>query len=102
MHRVLLENKLGRLLRKGEIAHHINEDKTDDRPRNIVLLTNSNHTGLHHPAKKLKKFKCVMCKKSFQLKPHVARLRMSRNSTKKLACSPTCGVAYGNRLRGAR
>lgn len=45
--RAILEETLGRKLRKDEIAHHINEDTTDDRPENLQLMTNSGHVSYH-------------------------------------------------------
>ena len=45
--RVVLEQKLGRKLRKGEVVHHINEDTTDDRPENLQSMTNSEHVSYH-------------------------------------------------------
>lgn len=36
-HRLVAEQKLGRWLRPGEIAHHKNEVKTDNRPSNIEV-----------------------------------------------------------------
>lgn len=37
-HRLVAEQKLGRPLRKGEIPHHINGVKTDNRPQNIEVV----------------------------------------------------------------
>jgi len=44
----IMEQKLGRHLKRGEIIHHINEIKTDDRPENLQLLKNiSEHNKIH-------------------------------------------------------
>ena len=47
-HRLVLERKLGRLLCRGEIAHHKNENKRDNRASNIELKTKGEHTSHHH------------------------------------------------------
>lgn len=46
-HRLVLESKLGRYLMDGEIAHHVNENKLDNRPENIELMTFSKHSSFH-------------------------------------------------------
>lgn len=44
------EEKLGRTLQKGEIVHHINGIKDDDRPENLAIITQSEHIKLHKPS----------------------------------------------------
>lgn len=46
-HRVIMEGKLGRRLDGGEVVHHRNGNKTDNRVKNLRLMTDIEHTRLH-------------------------------------------------------
>ena len=46
-HRVVMEKKLGRKLTSNEIPHHKDEDKANNRIKNLRLMTRSKHTKLH-------------------------------------------------------
>lgn len=47
-HRVVAEQALGHLLPAGAVIHHINGIKTDNRPRNLVVLAGlAEHISLH-------------------------------------------------------
>jgi uncharacterized protein (DUF1330 family) len=44
---IVAERTIGRYLREGEIVHHINGLKGDNRPENLVVMTNSDHVKQH-------------------------------------------------------
>lgn len=45
-HIVVIENKLGRKLRKNEQVHHIDGDKTNNDPRNLMALKAGQHSSV--------------------------------------------------------
>ena len=47
MHRVVAEQMLGRPLQKGEVVHHIDGDKWNNSPKNLQVMTQSEHIKLH-------------------------------------------------------
>jgi hypothetical protein len=55
LHSVVLENKIGRRLKVGEVAHHKDENKQNNHPDNLEVMTRSEHTK-HHRKKQHGKF----------------------------------------------
>lgn len=46
-HRLVAEEKIGRFLKNNEVVHHINENKHDNSPDNLQVMTASEHNKLH-------------------------------------------------------
>lgn len=98
LHRVLMENMLGRLLEPGEEVHHHDEDKTNDDPANLRLKTKAEHARDHalERAPDDIEITCT-CGTSFKVKPSVYRRRMAQSKSGVLSCSRSCGAKVGHR-----
>ncbi len=46
-HRVVAESKIGRRLIYGEVVHHKNHDRHDNRPENLAVMMNTDHLKMH-------------------------------------------------------
>ena len=59
-HRVVMERKLGRALRKGESVHHLNGIRSDNREQNLELWVGSVRYG-----QRAIDVRCPHCGKSY-------------------------------------
>lgn len=87
-HRAVAEEKLGRALLPGEIAHHKDENKQNNDPDNIeVLPSQAEHARLHFAGKK--RPPKTHCKRGHALTPENTRI----TSIGRRSCL-TCARAY--------
>lgn len=51
-HRIIAERMLGRKLRPDEVVHHIDGNKRNNAPENLMVLTRAEHAKLHADLKR--------------------------------------------------
>lgn len=98
LHRILIENKLKRLLTANEVVHHKNKNTFDNRLINLEVLSSLEHKRQHGYAqgKKLLKCKCPQC--------HCIFIRERRNSHLIKGgyasyCSHSCSAKFSRKIQ---
>lgn len=88
-HHLVYFQKYGIIPQKGEIIHHINGDKHDNRIENLILLSVDTHNKLHNKDNKYKliKLKCPICERKFITE---RRKSLIAKHTKSQCCSREC------------
>lgn len=80
-HRHIASIKLGRWIRPEEVVHHIDENKENNNPSNLEVLTRAEHSRIHAQSRCTRVVKvCKFCKLEFGVLP-------SRTDE---YCSPKC------------
>ena len=98
-HRLVVEKRIERFLKKSEHVHHIDGDVTNNDPDNLEIISNSEHARKHKTVDTVK-LKCPECGTGFELKPHRYMVRAKRSKSGNVCCSARCGAASGHKHRG--
>lgn len=96
-HRIVVENSIGRLLGPGEIVHHINSIKKDNRIENLEITSQSEHAS-HHGFLRGKKYvllKCPSCGLFFEKPENKTHLAKGGRFT---ACSGVCRGKFSAKM----
>lgn len=98
MHRVVVENAIGRLLEPDEEVHHEDEDKHNNELSNLKIMTPGKHAQLHAlkrwEGKRVKRVEltCPKCKAKFKLTPKQYKHRKNTNKNG-IHCSVSCAAS---------
>lgn len=86
-HRLVMENMLGRYLKKGEIVHHIDKDKLNNSLNNLELLSSNAEHSVHHRTNPPTRV-CPNCSSAFKVTQ-----RVGQKYSKRKCCSEECTKA---------
>ena len=91
LHRVVMENTIGRLLTDDEEVHHIDKNKHNNSIENLKLLSVNEHRKLHAEEKQRRYITliCPICGKQFTIPENKSFIvKKDKNYT---CCSRHCG-----------
>jgi hypothetical protein len=99
LHRVLMENHLGRILNDNEVVHHINEQKKDNRIENLEVLDFREHIRFHkfQQGKNMVVLKCPSCGEEFEREKRQTHLIKKKNNY--TCCSKKCSGKLSRQIQ---
>jgi len=95
LHRVIMENSIGRLLNENEVVHHIDNNGLNNELSNLQLMSKEKHNKLHRDEKYSLYFKicCPNCNNIFIKRIDSSFLFSNRKYT---CCSKKCSKEFEN------
>lgn len=95
-HRKVMENVIGRKLKKEEHIHHINKNHKDNRIENLMIVSAEEHREIHRKYPKvILDLTCAYCKKEFSRETTTQKTDyIKKHNQIRFYCSKECQVAY--------
>lgn len=102
-HQLVAENKLGRMLNPDEVVHHLDHNRKNNSPENLLVMTNSEHARLHakETTRLVMKLRCPECGRVFYREKRKTHLAIK----KKLGttfCSRRCRGSFSRKAQLGR
>ncbi|MBQ7430692.1 MAG: HNH endonuclease [Butyrivibrio sp.] len=97
LHRIVVENHLGRVLNTNEVVHHKDHNKKNNVIENLEILDRKEHNKLHGQEKGrlVVKLKCPWCKNVFEKYKNQTHLQ----KPSKYRCTCCCNKCRGKLYR---
>ena len=89
LHRVLMEQKLGRFLSPTEVTHHIDGDKSNNCYENLEIKNKGRHATEHQIRAKEITLECPICKHIFSIR-YKFYIWKKNKGQKTFSCSRKC------------
>ena len=91
----VMENHLGRKLKKWETVDHINGDYRDDSIENLQVLSLADNARKGAKTVKWLEFRCPMCYGKFSIRPSEYRANQLKRKKSGPFCSKKCAGRWG-------
>ncbi len=97
-HRYIMEQKLGRLLKKGEVVHHLDGNRHNNDPENLEVCSASSHPKKHARGRTMLDLVCARCGKEFKREKRQVAFKKNKGQTR-FYCSRRCSGKSNNNAR---
>lgn len=98
-HRIVMENHLGRLLKKSEVVHHLNGNRKDNQIDNLELMERAAHSRKHGVlrGKSMVLLSCPECHEEFSRRS--GNVHSLHGSGRYTCCSPKCRGSFSRKIQ---